>query len=105
MGFNTAAIILNDQLHQLAKDPDAGEWIARAVRDSRGDGSTPFGLTVLSSAHSDTIQIVGVGGNMIQRLGYGRWDDKPEDLLRKLADQMGFRLVRKAARPDQEERS
>lgn len=96
MGLNTAAIILNDRLTDLRKS-DAGTEIAKAIQDPRGtDGWTPYGVTVLPSVHADTTQIVAIGGNSIRSLGYGRWTDDNEALLRKLADQMGFRLVRKA---------
>lgn len=95
MGFNTAAIILNDQLRDLAKDPAAGAKIASAIAQHH-DGVIPdLGVGLLSSAHADTVQIVAVGANTLQRLGYGHWRQTPEDLLRSLANQMGFRLVRR----------
>lgn len=95
MGFNTAAIILNDALSSLDRD-DAGRHIRSAIQaGSRGEGWTPVGVTVLPSQHADTVQIVAVGGNRIFTLGYGNWRDDPESLLRALADQIGFRVVRK----------
>lgn len=98
MGLNTAAIILNDQLHDLARAEDAGQQIASAIQQgSRGDGWTRCGVTVLPSQHADTVQIVAIGGNCIRPLGYGHWRDDPEALLKALADQMGFRVARKSA--------
>lgn len=99
MGLNTAAIILNDCLSNLEK-PEAGRAISDAIqhRDTSGDrlaGWTPYGVTVLPCAHADTMQIVAVGGNTIRNLGYGDCRDDDETLLRKLADKMGYRLVRK----------
>lgn len=98
MGLNTAAVILNDCLHDLEQG-GAGREIVRAIHaGSHHDGWTPVGVTVLPSVHADTMQIVAIGGNSIRTLGYGRCRDTDEDLLRKLADHMGFRLVRKAKR-------
>lgn len=95
MGLNTAAIILNDRLADLEK-PEAGEAISHAIQNPRHkDGWTPHGVTVLPSVHADTIQIVAIGGNTIRVLGYGGYRDDDETLLRKLADSLGFRLVRK----------
>jgi hypothetical protein len=97
MGLNTAAIILNDHLHELQNAPDAGAQIARAIQlGHRGKGWTNVGVTVLPSVHADAVQVVAIGGNAIRNLGYGHWRDDDEKLLRKLADDMGFRLVRKA---------
>jgi hypothetical protein len=99
MGLNTAAIILNDCLHELEQSPDAGEQIAWAIRQgSRGDGRTHRGVTILPSQHADTVQIVAVGGNTIRSLGYGHWRDDDVALLKALAAQHGFNLVRKPAK-------
>jgi hypothetical protein len=102
MGFNTACIILNDTLHYLAKDPDAGAEIERAVLTSWDkrhvlSGQCRHGFQALKSVHADTMQIVAVGGNTIRCLGYGSYNDTDEQLLRKLADALGFRIVRKNA--------
>jgi hypothetical protein len=103
MGFNTACLILNDQLHSLAKMPDLGRNIELSVVTAeRGHPERQHhtsGFKPLPSCHADTVQIVAVGGNRIFELGCGHWQDEPEALLRKLADQMGFRIVRKAKVP------
>lgn len=106
MGFNTACIILNDQLHTLANREGVGRDIELSVltaerrdRPHRGEVHYTPGFEALPSQHADTVQIVAVGGNMIRLLGHGHWRHEPEELLRALADQMGFRLTRKAARP------
>lgn len=100
MGFNTACLILNDELNTLAEREGIGRDIKATVLTSeRGrHGVAPHptpGFRSLPSQHADTVQIVAVGGNRIFSLGYGHWKDEPEELLRALADQMGFRLVRK----------
>ncbi|APX70740.1 MULTISPECIES: hypothetical protein [unclassified Brucella] len=43
---------------------------------------------------ADTVQIVSVGFNNINLLGYA-WSDDPEIILRELAKQRGYRLVKK----------
>lgn len=98
MGFNTACIILNDRLHDLPKRDDLGSRIQTSVLTASRRHSIAPGMDFLPSQHADTVQIVAVGGNRIFSLGYGHWRDEPEDLLRKLADQMGFRIVRKPRR-------
>lgn len=101
MGLNTVAIILNDHLHDLARDPEAGAKIASAIAHASRDAFCQApGVSVLPSQHADTVQIVAVGGNRLWNLGYGHWKDTDEDLLRKLADQLGFRVVRKAKRKE-----
>lgn len=100
MGFNTACMILNDQLHTLAKREGVGRDIELSVltaqREGRGSNAHyTSGFVALPSQHADTVQIVAVGGNRIFSLGYGHWRDEPEELLRGLADQMGFRISRK----------
>lgn len=98
MGYNTACLILNDQLHDIARREGVGRSIELSVLTAsrQREGHYTPGFTALPSCHADTVQIVAVGGNQIVSLGYGHWQDDPETLLRKLADQMGFRIVRKA---------
>lgn len=98
MGYNTAAIILNDQLSDVRDDPAIGKKIYAEVGRSRSDGYVGHGMVVLPSMHADTAQIVVIAANSIALLGHSHWRDTPEDLLRGLADQMGFRVVRKATK-------
>jgi len=99
VGFNTACIILNDTLHSFAADPAVGEKVQTAILTARRSGGYgPHGFMALQSQHADNVQIVAIGGNRIDLLGIGHWRDDKEALLRQLADQMGFRLVRKPRR-------
>lgn len=101
MGYNTACIISNDQLHSFAKDADVGEKVQRAVLCAgRFGGRGPHGFMALQSEHADVAQVVVVSANSIKPLGYGHWQHTNEELLRHLADQHGFRLVRKAGRKE-----
>ena len=100
MGFNTAALILNDALHSIEADAEIGDKIGTAVAMAhrKGGGVNAHGrgvyidaIQVLPPQHADYVQIVAVGGNCIRSLGYsGRWE--PEDLLRDLAQQLGYSL-------------
>lgn len=96
MGYNTACIILNDRLHDFAKDPEVGGKVQTAVLVAHRDMSRgPHGFQALPSQHADVAQVVVVSANSIKPLGYGHWQNTDEELLRHLADQHGFRLVRK----------
>lgn len=104
MGFNTAAIIRNDCLGELERDGSAGRRIADAVKTAGHrdtlDGYAANYLSVLPSQHADTAQVVVIAANSIHSLGHGHWRDTDEMLLRALADQHGFRLVRKSRPSD-----
>jgi hypothetical protein len=96
MGYNTACLILNDRLHDIAKDPNAGAKIQTAILcAARDQNKGPAGFYTLQSQHADIAQIVVISANSIKEIGYGHWRDSQETLLRKLADQHGFRLVKK----------
>lgn len=101
MGLNTPCIILNDFLHEFEDDPEIGLRIAEAVR---GNGDERYirrytqAFTVLPCSHSSGMQIVAVGGNTIRTIGYGDCHDTDEQLLRKLANRLGFNLVAKSKR-------
>lgn len=100
MGYNTAALILNDALYAIHNDHEIGEKINSAVASAHrkrggvnatGNGTYIDAIQVLAPQHADYVQIVAVGGNAIRSLGYsGKWE--PEDLLRDLAQQLGYSL-------------
>lgn len=95
MSDETAVVILNDHLHDIEKDPEFGSKVAQAIRYAGRDGHLyTSGFSVLPTQHADTMQIVGIGGNTIRKLGYGSWAADNEQLLRDLARDLGFRIVR-----------
>jgi hypothetical protein len=98
MGFNTALIIRNDFLHEIAKDAEFGEKVRSAV--VMGDRARGLynSFDVLQSQHADTAQVVVISANSIRSFGWGYWQDSDEELLRRVADHHGFRLVRKPSR-------
>lgn len=113
MGYNTAVLLLNDHIDGLTTDKGFGERLYGAILDSsrpeyRNKGKTlPLGscgngAMVMPSQHADVVQVVAVGGNCMITLGnlWGAWPQMrdPDKLLKTLADQMGYRLVRKSPR-------
>lgn len=95
MGFNTAMVILNDQLNDIERDPHFGKKVSEAVREVYGNRSANWhnSFTVLPSQHADWDQFVVIGGNTIRS-----FEDLPEDeklsLVKRLARQAGYRLSR-----------
>jgi hypothetical protein len=102
MGFNTACIIRNDFLHDIEKDAEFGKKVAEAVRangDERYMRRNSQGFSVLQSQHADYVQVVAITGNTIRWLGSGgNYRSSDEEVLRYLADGMGFKLVKKGSR-------
>lgn len=100
MGMNTAMIVRNDFLHEIQKDRDFGSKVFNAIISAgRGDYHGQS-FDVLPCCHADYVQVVAIGGNTIRRLGgyAGTYANTDEEVLRNLADSMGFRLVKKAGR-------
>jgi hypothetical protein len=104
MGMNTAMIVRNDFLHDIKDDPAFGQKVWTAICANGDEKRMPYlgqAFTVLSSSHADYVQIIAIGGNCIRRVGFaGGYKDlfNDEALLRRLADDMGFRLVKKRER-------
>lgn len=102
MGMNTAMIVRNDFLHEIKEDPKFGEKVWTAIAYNGNEQRMPYlgeGFSVLPSSHADYIQVVAIGGNIIRRLGIGGgYRAADEDILRNLADSMGYRLVKKTQR-------
>lgn len=109
MGFNTTVVVLNDALNEIQKDPDFGRKLAEAIMMSGrmgrhfrdvSAGCHCNAATVVETHHADQLVMVAVGGNCGQELGYcGSYAAEPEDMLRALADSMGFRIVKKPKKP------
>lgn len=113
MGFNATLIVLLDALGEIEKDKDFGKNVAEAISrvslrpqknmvDIRS-GNHLNAASVVESHHADSTVVLAVGGNCGSVLAttYG-WQhtDKlfRERLLRQMADEAGFRLVRKTAK-------
>lgn len=103
MGFNSAIMICNDAMHEIEKDP-VGWWkkansalnnISRTNDGVFGFGSHSNYFQAICNHHADQVSIVAIGGNRAQILGHGNWNDTPEVLLKKLADELGYSLSKK----------
>lgn len=103
MGFNSTMVILNDALHQIKEDKEFGAKVYDAVTRMHGnknpiDISAGFftnAATVIESHHADMLKLIAVGGNYGQDLGYcGFHNYTPEQMLKDMAKQMGYRLVK-----------
>ena len=108
MGYQTTLVIKNDALNDIDTDPK-GWWdktsqiiqgfFGAKPRDY-GHGTHSNGFTVASVAHADVTTVIAVGQNHSTVLGqYSRQDhhtpEKQVELLKKLADDLGYRLVKK----------
>lgn len=116
MGYNSGLIILNDSLHVIKENPlQFTEGVVQAIQGAGGrlrDGQyVDIGVqnhvnaaSLFHMAHADEHRAVLIGGNCIRPLpgktqfygGYIKPETVNEDVLRDMADTMGFRLVKKA---------
>lgn len=109
MGFNTTVIVMNDALHSIENDTEFGKKLATAIlmfRPSQGRQDVSSGghcnaASVIETHHANDTAVVAVGGNYGTVLGtHSDWvhhtPESKEEILRDLAEQMGYRLVKKA---------
>lgn len=118
MGWNTSMIVLNDALHMIEEDTQFGANVAKAVRQLNMRGVSKYrpildvpaispsgnsihanAASVIEQHHADYTVLVAFGGNTARSLGHvGGYRSTDEDILRALADKMGYRIVKKAAK-------
>lgn len=107
MGFNSTVVVMNDALDSIANDKEFGKKLSDAILGLGVPGgyadvsamSHVNAATVIETHHADFMVVVGVGGNMGVQLGPGGgYRATNEDMLRTLADSMGFDLRRKPKR-------
>jgi len=107
MGFNTAILIINDGLGDIERNPQ--QFVNGITEHLHRGGSFAVGshcnpVEVVPSEHADFTQLISVGGNMAVKVlsTYGALDHHTEDgqvkLLKKWADKLGYRIVRKSAK-------
>jgi hypothetical protein len=105
MGYNTSVLILNDGLNEIENDPEFGKkLVAGILQVQRGKPVTiPVGgfanpVVVVETHHADQNVVVAFGGNYVKVLGNaGNYRATPEQMLRALAEDMGFRLIKKSS--------
>lgn len=108
MGFNSTIVILNDGLHDIAKDKDFGKKVSDAIRDHYSDrkgrhilysGNGNVG-EVVGQEHADYTQLIAVGGNcgshLLTTMGYRHNDIAVQiRILEDLADKLGYKIIKK----------
>lgn len=109
MGYNTGLIVLNDALDQISKHPvEFVQKLSEAVAfNMRGDkpidisaGNHANAATVFHQSHADNVGVYAIGGNCASRFveihngGRHVSDEDKVLLLKAMANEMGFRLVK-----------
>ena len=105
MGYNTVILFLNDAAHLLPEDKEFPQKLHDAILRVSGHGDHKAtdvsvgnhvnAVRVLGSAHADWAKIWSIGGNTGELLGTGSSYNSEHVLLRRLAEQHGFKLSRK----------
>lgn len=107
MGFNTTVLVLNDAVHQIENDPEFGKNLASAIREVHGTADRIYvgagghvnAATVIETHHADSMVLVGLGGNRGIVLGHaGHYRNDELDMLKYVADTMGYTLRKKPVR-------
>lgn len=120
MGWNTGVIILNDALHEIEKNPDEFVNGRRGLREAMGEfmsggrgqrnyvdisvGGHANAASVFHQSHADEVGVYSIGGNCAKKIGKvyngGRHcsEDDQLALLHVIADNMGYKLVKKKKR-------
>lgn len=107
MGYNSTIVVMNDALHDIAMDEQFGKNLSTSISrfflksrlldvPARGFANA---ATVIGVENSDTIVPYIIGGNtgsLVEKV-YIRWNagNQEEDLLKQLADKLGYNLVKK----------
>jgi len=108
MGYNTTVVVRNDALEDIEKDKGFGKKLSEGVRRvfkppywivEIPAGSHANAIQVVESHHADLMEVIAVGGNLGRRLGPGgNYRATNEEILHRLADEMGYCLVPKSRR-------
>ena len=116
MGYNTVALLLNDNLDIGAKDPDLGKriryaslnWQTRsrgvdldicafATFENGGSCAASYG-SIISQDHADGYQVVIVHGNMGWRAGDADYDKylgwQALDTMKACLERYGYRVTK-----------
>ena len=106
MGHRTVVTLNNDLAHEWEYDTELGKKIFHSAA-SIGWGDTeshfrlPYGQ-IIEQVHADTQTLVVLDGYGGEAIAHTNWyrnqsaDDRNLNLLREMADKMGYRLVKKS---------
>lgn len=110
MGFRTVVMLNNDRSNEWSKDPLLGEKIQQAMYytnkgdDRYGRFSSDIGYgRVVECAHADLQTLVKLEHYTgFEPVAHGHWypdqKDAKMELLKTAADELGYRLVKKATK-------
>ena len=122
MGYNSGLIILNDSLHVIAENAlSFTEQVVGTIQRCGGGlregqdvdisiGGHANAATLFHMQHADVHDAYLFGGNTARRLptnapllysGYRKPEEANLDVLKGMADALGFRLVRKSGKAKQ----
>lgn len=103
MGFNTTILILNDACHHIKDDKQFAKKLASAIDELSLGGPVNISAgnhcnaaLAIESHHASAYSVIAVGGNTARVIGYTGLLDSDVEVLRELASQQGYRLVKKA---------
>lgn len=117
MGYNTTVVVLNDALGSIKDDPEFGKKLVSAILQAGSSynhskfrengyheiidvsaGNFVNAAHVVETHHADEMALIAVGGNLGQRVGgaHGAWALKGVEILKRVADVLGYRLVKKS---------
>lgn len=110
MGYNTTVLVMNDSLGAIAADKEFGRKLEIAVQQVQSGRPIDISsqghcnaATVIETHHADHTIVAAIGGNygtvLCRSWGYRHHlqEDKVQ-LLKTLAEECGYRLVKKAGR-------
>ena len=108
MGYNTGVLILNDAIPDITDNPE--KFVQNLYQAIRGFGKNPLdfaignhvnGGKVFHCNHADWVGVYAIGGNHTSKLleqfngGHHHDLDDQLSLLDLIADNLGYRLVKK----------
>ena len=113
MGYNTVLFICNDAMNEIKNHPE--DFYNQLVTGMNRCGREPYdfglgchanGFQVVSSQHADLTTVIAAGGNHATVLGYTlghshHTDEAKVRLIKEVADQLGYNLVKKRKRKEQ----
>lgn len=107
MGFRTVVVLNNDLAHDWEKDPELGRKISRAA-SLKGWANLdtidrfPYG-EVVEQVHADCQTVAFLDGYGGKAMAYSHWfhnqteEQKNLNMLKALAEELGYRVVKKTA--------
>lgn len=111
MGYNSTIVVLNDALHSIQNDKEFGNKVSSAilklsVKEGPIDiscGGFVSAASVIETHHNSAFVPILVGSNcgyVIEKGIFGADDNSQLELqlLKRLADNLGYRLVQKTIR-------